>query len=206
MQFQATEALEKAQNFVCQCCQSLIFLGATWIYIWLCIFSFSINYTRQPVCSAQISSNLKMILTQPPANPQALCSCPTGKPPWSNINSVIIASNGHGLMKGGNSALGRRLMDVAILVACSHTDCLLFTFFGPYFVTDMSRQKQELLRSGEEGWHPALLLSLQSHASTQSSPLIWNEAKLKSVFTPVWRAVLPGPRTRAEITLFLYIS
>lgn len=76
-------------------------------------------------------------------------------------------------------------MDVAILVACSHTDFLLFMFFGPYFVTDMSRQKQELLRSGEEGWHPALLLRLLSHASTQSSPLIWNEAKPKSVFTPV---------------------
>lgn len=36
-------------------------------------------------------------------------------------------------MKGGNSALGRRLMDVAILVACSHTDCLLFMFFWSVF-------------------------------------------------------------------------
>lgn len=36
-------------------------------------------------------------------------------------------------MKGGNSALGRRLMDVAILVACSHTDHLFFMFFWSVF-------------------------------------------------------------------------
>lgn len=39
-----------------------------------------IHYTQQPVCSAQISCDLKMSLTQPQANPQALCSCPAGKP------------------------------------------------------------------------------------------------------------------------------
>lgn len=56
------------------------------------------------------------------------------KPQWSNMNSVTITNNDHSLMKGGNSALGRYLMDVAILVAWSCANSLPFMFVHPYLV------------------------------------------------------------------------
>lgn len=91
-----------------------------------------------------------MDLTQPPANPQAPCFWPTGKSQRSHINPAILTSNGHGLMKGGNSALGMWLMDVVILVAFSHADYLPFTFFGPYLVTNTSVKSRSYCRLGKE--------------------------------------------------------
>lgn len=96
-----------------------------------CEFSLEIIYKLSS--TAWTSSCLKMNITHPPANSQALCSCTTGKPQRSNISSVIT-SNGHSLMKCSSSALGRCLVDVAVLVACSCADSLPLTFVGPYLV------------------------------------------------------------------------
>lgn len=113
-----------------------------------------------------------MDLTQPPANPQAPCFWPTGKSQRSHINPAILTSNGHGLMKGGNSALGMWLMDVVILVAFSHADYLPFTFFGPYLVTNTSVKSRSYCRlTGEGGWHPDHLLRLEAHSSPDTALL-----------------------------------
>lgn len=108
-------------------------------------FLFNINDPQLSVSIAQFSSDLKMNLTHPAANPDTLFLY-NWKPQWSNINSVIITNNDHSLMKGDNSALGRYLMDVTVLVAWSWASSLPFMFVHPYLVVQT--------KLGGGGGHP----------------------------------------------------
>lgn len=77
-------------------------------------------------------------------------------------------------------------MDVAVLVAWSCADSLPFTSIGPYLYAYMYRQNQELLQSGERGWHADDMLEQDSDASLAADLLSF------------------GIRQKAGLSLFLY--